>query len=512
MANTKNLRYGGTGDDVVSLQKALIAEGYDVGKTGADGVFGKNTAAAVKAYQEKNGLAVDGIAGKNTLGLLYGNSGSSSSSSSSKTTTAKTSSGTSTTTTAQPTNAVGDPNKTAVATNAVGDPNKEATVTNYTNAGTFTYDPFTYDPYSKSDIVLQAEEALRQHQTQKPGEYTPVWLDEANEYLYQYQNRDPFSYDVNKDALYQQYRDNYIQQGQMAMMDAMGQAASMTGGYGSSYSQAVGQQAYNQQLNQLNDIVPELYGMAYDRYEQEGQDLMNMYGIYMDKENQEYSRYQDGVNNWYTQLGYLTDQYNTEAERDYNQWEAGKTTAFNEYMSDKEIAYGEHTAQQDREWEKYLMDEETKREQEAEAKAKEQAAAEIMAGVGDYDRLAAIYGLSDDEVAQMKAAAVASTSGSGKGSGTGKGEETYKDISDAMLATIDKDFARATSIEEIYYLANVKYGAYDHGTIGGMADYYASILEPKEPKPPQDGPDAFEQLQDERKYGKSFSNTMYGFK
>ena len=67
-----NLKQGSSGSDVKKMQEALINAGYDVGSTGADGKFGKNTLAAVKQYQKDNSLAVDGIAGKNTLGKLYG--------------------------------------------------------------------------------------------------------------------------------------------------------------------------------------------------------------------------------------------------------------------------------------------------------------------------------------------------------------------------------------------------------------------------------------------------------
>ena len=47
-------------------------------------------------------------------------------------------------------------------------------------------------------------------------------------------NYGDFSYDVNSDALYQQYADQYTRLGNMAMQDTMGQAAAMTGGYGRS--------------------------------------------------------------------------------------------------------------------------------------------------------------------------------------------------------------------------------------------------------------------------------------
>lgn len=92
-------------------------------------------------------------------------------------------------------------------------------------------------------------------------------------------NREEFKFDLNADVLYKQYADKYMRQGQMAMMDTMGQASMMTGGYGNSYAQSVGQQAYQSELQNLNDIVPQLYQMAYDRYNQEGQDLYNQYTL-----------------------------------------------------------------------------------------------------------------------------------------------------------------------------------------------------------------------------------------
>lgn len=73
------LKKGSTGSDVKALQKKLIELGYLSGK--ADGVYGADTMAAVKAYQKANKLKADGVAGANTLNSLNG-SGSQSASSS----------------------------------------------------------------------------------------------------------------------------------------------------------------------------------------------------------------------------------------------------------------------------------------------------------------------------------------------------------------------------------------------------------------------------------------------
>lgn len=320
-----NLKYGSSGSEVEKLQNALIEAGYDVGGTGADGVFGNKTAAAVKQYQKDNGLAVDGIAGKNTLGKLYSTG---SNNSSSADVTAKTENGN-------------------AGANAAETPTGQVT-----SANGFTYGDFQYDDFDAmgNEQIKQAWDILQQNQTNKPGSYTPVWQDEADAYLSQYQNRDPFSYDFNSDALYQQYKDQYIQQGQMAMMDTMGQAAAMTGGYGNSYAQTVGQQVYNQHLGQLNAIIPELSQMAFDRYTQEGQELLNMYDLYMNREAQEYGRYQDSLNNWYQENAVLTDSYNTLYDRGWNEYLTGRESAYNEYLTDRNEAFTSSEAQKDRDF------------------------------------------------------------------------------------------------------------------------------------------------------------------
>lgn len=64
-----NLRRGSRGSEVTRLQTALNALGYDCGT--ADGIFGAKTEAAVRAFQQANGLTVDGIAGKATQAALY---------------------------------------------------------------------------------------------------------------------------------------------------------------------------------------------------------------------------------------------------------------------------------------------------------------------------------------------------------------------------------------------------------------------------------------------------------
>lgn len=75
------LKQGSRGEDVKTLQRKLKNWGYYSGSV--DGIFGAKTKEAVKYFQRKNGLTVDGIAGPKTLAALGMSAGSSGTSSSS---------------------------------------------------------------------------------------------------------------------------------------------------------------------------------------------------------------------------------------------------------------------------------------------------------------------------------------------------------------------------------------------------------------------------------------------
>ena len=76
-------KYGSRGQEVITIQTKLKRWGYYNGSI--DGIYGSQTLAAVKYFQRKNGLVVDGIAGTKTLQAMgiYTSSSSSNSSTSS---------------------------------------------------------------------------------------------------------------------------------------------------------------------------------------------------------------------------------------------------------------------------------------------------------------------------------------------------------------------------------------------------------------------------------------------
>ena len=131
-----------------------------------------------------------------------------------------------------------------------------------------------------------------ENEKKKTG-YQSTWQDQLKDTANKIINREKFSYDLNGDALYKQYKDRYIQQGKQAMMDTMGQAQAMTGGYGNSYAQTVGQQTYQGYLQGLNDQVPQLYQIALDKYTREGADMRDNMNMMMQQDNIDYGRYRD---------------------------------------------------------------------------------------------------------------------------------------------------------------------------------------------------------------------------
>jgi len=204
----------------------------------------------------------------------------------------------------------------------------------------FSYDDFSYNDYAQSDTVKQAYNALQSHLAAKPGEYQSTWQGQINGMIDRILNREKFSYDVNEDALYQQMKDQYTALGKIASQDVMGQAAAMTGGYGNSYASSAGNQAYQAYLRQLNEAVPELYGMARDQYNQEGQEMYNQYGLLSEQENQDYGRWVDGYNQWASERDYLQGDYKDERSFDYGKYSDERNFAYGKYADDRNFAYG----------------------------------------------------------------------------------------------------------------------------------------------------------------------------
>lgn len=161
--------------------------------------------------------------------------------------------------------------------------------------------------------ALSPAESIRQQMdtltANKPGEFVfadQALLDMAQQAI---RDREAFAYDPNADALYRRYKDSYITQGKQAMEDTMGQAAAMTGGYGSSYAQTAGQQAYQGYLQELNDVLPQLEALAYEKYSDETDRLHKNYEQLADQRESALDAHQAAQKQYSTELQDLHEQY-----------------------------------------------------------------------------------------------------------------------------------------------------------------------------------------------------------
>lgn len=266
------LKYGSSGSDVKKLQEELNKNGYSLD---VDGQFGSKTQSAVQSYQKSKGLTVDGIVGTNTWNAL--NSGSSQT----------------TTTTSNQTSS----QSTATKTQA------------------------TRPTYKQGALVTEAQKTLDEWESvKKPTDYTSPYADKINQTLDAILNGEKFTYDFNVDPLYQQLEDNFVKQGKMAMQDATAQAAALSGGYGSSYGTTAGTQAYLQNMNELNELVPDLQERAYQAYVNSQNQLAQNLALLQQQEADAYGKYRDEVGDYNTERDYLYNKLANERDIDWSKY------------------------------------------------------------------------------------------------------------------------------------------------------------------------------------------------
>ena len=277
MASTYTMvAYGSQGSTVRQLQNELNKRGYGLAE---DGIFGKKTRSAVRDYQKKNGLTmVDGIAGDETWGSLLSAA------------------------------AVQEPQLTPTAqgtfvTAAESTPRAEVT------AGTARRLQELEQGYTPSDEVTAARADRDSVAAMEPGAYQSRFEETLQELYDQIAGREAFDYDPEEDEAYRRYAKLYAAKGAAAMEDTLGKAASLTGGYGSSYAQSAGQQAYNGYLQELAALVPELRQAALAEYRQEGQALADQYSMLSQREKNDYARYQNERADWQKLLAAAQDEY-----------------------------------------------------------------------------------------------------------------------------------------------------------------------------------------------------------
>ena len=133
-----------------------------------------------------------------------------------------------------------------------------------------------------------------------------AWEDELNKAYSDYTNREKFSYDPTTDAGYNHYKQAYLQMGKLASKDAIGQASTLSGGYGNSWATTVGAQQYMNYAGQAAQAIPTFQNMALQQYQMEGDQLVNRYNMASAGRDFDYKKERDAVadSQWREQFDY----------------------------------------------------------------------------------------------------------------------------------------------------------------------------------------------------------------
>ena len=170
----------------------------------------------------------------------------------------------------------------------------------------------------ESERTRELAERIAAHEAAKPMDWTGgTYGQQIEDALGKILNRDPFTYNLNADPLYNQYKDQYIRGGKLAMQDTMGQAAALTGGYGNSYASTAGNQAYQGYLTGLNDKVPDLYSLALSKFNAEGDAMRDNLGLLQGMQDQEYAQYERKLADYRADLDRLDALFSESQKYDY---------------------------------------------------------------------------------------------------------------------------------------------------------------------------------------------------
>lgn len=141
--------------------------------------------------------------------------------------------------------------------------------------------------------------------------------DAMNLLLSDLQKPSSFTYDPQSDPLYKNYKEQAERSAKNVSEDVMAQAAAMTGGMPSSYAVSAASQAASRQMQQADNMIPELYRLALDKYNAERSDKYKQLGVLMDLDNTEYNRGRDALDDerYAEETAYNRGIYDDEVER-----------------------------------------------------------------------------------------------------------------------------------------------------------------------------------------------------
>lgn len=228
------------------------------------------------------------------------------------------------------------------------------------------------DPYEESDYVQEYRDRLRDVEGEKPDPFKSKYSDQIDALIDGIYGDKGFKYtadDLKKDDLYKMYEQAYTKNADKAMRDTVGNMTALSGGYGSSFAGAVGQQQYDENMSHLNDRVFDFYDRAFEKYRDNRNDRYNKLGVINNQDNIDYGRYRDTVGDWKDDRNYYLNALDAERAHDLNTY----NTNAGQYWNDLNFLAGRYDKEYDNDFGAYTHDE-SKNQWQEEFKLKKDAA------------------------------------------------------------------------------------------------------------------------------------------
>jgi peptidoglycan hydrolase-like protein with peptidoglycan-binding domain len=274
---------GSKGDEVKKLQQQLVDAGYSVGSYGTDGVYGKDTRAAVTAYQKANGLTVDGIAGVQTLGSLN--------------------KPVAPVAPVKPVDSPVTPPPVQPTQQPIQQPMQQ---------------PVQQTPQYTNPLAKEEQKALADYQAWASQPYVSKWAPQMeakiNEMLYR-----QFNYDPATDAQLQLATKNMTRQ----VLEAMNSRGILN----STVTE-------NQVQQGIADLMPQYQQIARQNFMDEGNQLMSKIDMLMGADENQYNRYQDEGKKYADVLGVVMDM----GDREYKLWSDAYERRYTEQQDSIKLA------------------------------------------------------------------------------------------------------------------------------------------------------------------------------
>ena len=198
----------------------------------------------------------------------------------------------------------------------------------------------TRPKYADSEALTKAKADELDIESQM-GDVKDKYDDRIQQALDNIEKYSEFNYDIESDPLWNSVRSQYQRNAELGMRDTLGAAANLTGGYASSYAQAAAQQAYQNNIAQMTDIIPDMQQAALDRFQANQQGAINNFYALEDayqnelaewQNNRDYYRnkvaqmsaeewnhYMDNLSAWMADRSYWTDWRNQAIQN--QQWQ-----------------------------------------------------------------------------------------------------------------------------------------------------------------------------------------------